>query len=214
MAKNFLKVKILYDCNNFKTLPCNTGWNNIRQKISRYKYDCHTILASCNNVALPYFTFWYLPISNFFKIGDGYIIAAIYLHVQCIMLVWGHDCNCKLYHLEATWLAKLKLHIIYYICTNFNYSLPFSEDLSTYSMMLAGSVMVRSAVSSWRTGTCAPSGLSLTYQGWLCCPENKLTRRGVKLSSFSNRESKTFLLKRKIQRKYTCYFSQVWSNEK
>ena len=39
-------------------------------------------LPSCNNVALPYFTFGYLPRNiKILKIGDGYVIAArVFLH--------------------------------------------------------------------------------------------------------------------------------------
>ena len=57
----------------------------------RFFYCLHT---SCNNVALPYFTFWYLPSPRnikILKIGDDYIIAvtgiSIHVHVSLIILV-------------------------------------------------------------------------------------------------------------------------------
>ena len=43
-----------------------------------YLKKYHTKSFSCNNVALLFFTFWYLPPRNIkiLKIGDGYVIAA------------------------------------------------------------------------------------------------------------------------------------------
>ena len=50
-------------------------------------YYLHT---SCNNVALPYFTFWYLTSHGNIKIlniGDDSIIAAISIHVHVSLII-------------------------------------------------------------------------------------------------------------------------------
>ena len=48
----------------------------------------HTHITICNNIALPYFIFWYLPeISTFLKIRDGYVIAPHYKHLNTLLKI-------------------------------------------------------------------------------------------------------------------------------